>query len=149
VEALVERLKLLAPGVEIVGVESPPFRPLTKAEEAELVQRVSKVRADIVWVGLGTPRQDLFIDRFRDRLGVTLIAVGAAFDFLAGTKRRAPTWMQDRGLEWAFRLATEPGRLWRRYLVGNAGFILGIARGIDACEFQGQEDGGVYGPESS
>jgi N-acetylglucosaminyldiphosphoundecaprenol N-acetyl-beta-D-mannosaminyltransferase len=140
VASLAERLNDLVPGVQVVGVESPPFRPLTEAEAAELVVRIREVRADIVWVGLGTPRQDLFVDRFRNRLSSTLVAVGAAFDFLAGTKRRAPTWMQDRGLEWAFRLGTEPGRLWRRYLMGNAEFLLGVARGIDVGEFEGRED---------
>ena len=84
-----------------------------------------------MWVGLGTPLQDLFVDQFRDRLETTLVAIGAAFDFLAGTKRQAPRWAQDCGLEWAFRLANEPRRLWRRYLVGNALFIAGLARGIE------------------
>jgi N-acetylglucosaminyldiphosphoundecaprenol N-acetyl-beta-D-mannosaminyltransferase len=113
----------LAPGVEIIGAESPPFRLLTEREEAEMTDRIRRLRPDIVWVGLGTPRQDLFIDQFRDRLGATLVAVGAAFDFLAGAKRQAPSWMQNSGLEWAFRLATEPRRLWRRYLVGNTRFL--------------------------
>jgi N-acetylglucosaminyldiphosphoundecaprenol N-acetyl-beta-D-mannosaminyltransferase len=120
---LVSRLHELAPGVEIIGAESPPFRLLTEREEAEMTDRIRRLRPDIVWVGLGTPRQDLFIDQFRDRLGATLVAVGAAFDFLAGAKRQAPSWMQNSGLEWAFRLATEPRRLWRRYLVGNTRFL--------------------------
>jgi N-acetylglucosaminyldiphosphoundecaprenol N-acetyl-beta-D-mannosaminyltransferase len=131
--ALAGRLAELAAGVQIVGVESPPFRPLSGAEEAELVERVTRARPDVVWVGLGTPLQDLFVDRFRDRLGATLIAVGAAFDFIAGAKRQAPAWMRDRGLEWAFRLGTEPRRLWRRYLVGNLEFVAGLARGVEVC----------------
>jgi N-acetylglucosaminyldiphosphoundecaprenol N-acetyl-beta-D-mannosaminyltransferase len=122
-QGLQARLNELAPGIQLVGAESPPFRSLSEREEAELVDRVRLVRPDVIWVGLGTPRQDVFVDRFRDRLGATLIAVGAAFDFHAGAKRQAPRWMQDRGLEWAFRLATEPRRLWRRYLVGNARFL--------------------------
>jgi N-acetylglucosaminyldiphosphoundecaprenol N-acetyl-beta-D-mannosaminyltransferase len=130
---LANRISYEAPGIEVVGVESPPFRPLTKAEEAELVSRVHLARPDVMWVGLGTPRQDIFVDQFRERLGVTMVAVGAAFDFLAGAKRQAPTWMQDRGLEWAFRLATEPRRLWKRYLVGNALFLVGAVRGIEVC----------------
>jgi N-acetylglucosaminyldiphosphoundecaprenol N-acetyl-beta-D-mannosaminyltransferase len=134
VSSLARRLADLAPGVELVGVDSPPFRRLTDHEEAELVERVHRVRPGVVWVGLGTPRQDLFVDRFRDRLGVTLVAVGAAFDFLAGTKCQAPRWIQDRGFEWAFRLATEPRRLWRRYLVGNASFLVGLAHGVERCE---------------
>jgi N-acetylglucosaminyldiphosphoundecaprenol N-acetyl-beta-D-mannosaminyltransferase len=122
-QGLQARLNELAPGIQLVGAESPPFRSLSDREEAELIDRVSVARPDVIWVGLGTPRQDVFVDRFRDRLGATLIAVGAAFDFHAGAKRQAPRWMQDRGLEWAFRLATEPRRLWRRYLVGNARFL--------------------------
>jgi N-acetylglucosaminyldiphosphoundecaprenol N-acetyl-beta-D-mannosaminyltransferase len=121
--ALVPRLAKLAPGIKIVGAESPPFRPLTGSEEVELIERIQLAQPDIVWAGLGTPLQDLFVDRFRDRLGATLIAVGAAFDFLAGTKRQAPAWMQNHGFEWAFRLATEPRRLWRRYLLGNTRFL--------------------------
>jgi N-acetylglucosaminyldiphosphoundecaprenol N-acetyl-beta-D-mannosaminyltransferase len=131
VGALAQRLTAIAPGVQLVGVEAPPFRPLTEREEAELVERVRLARPDLVWVGLGTPRQDMFVDRFRERLGATLVAVGAAFDFLGGTKRQAPAWMQDRGLEWAFRFATEPRRLWRRYLVGNAVFLAGVAAGVE------------------
>jgi N-acetylglucosaminyldiphosphoundecaprenol N-acetyl-beta-D-mannosaminyltransferase len=133
VTALASRLGKLAPGVEVVGAESPPFRPLTECEESELVERIAQARPDIVWVGLGTPLQDRFVDHFRDRLSVTLIGVGAAFDFLAGVKRQAPAWMQDHGLEWAFRLASEPRRLWRRYLIGNALFLVGLALGVDVC----------------
>jgi N-acetylglucosaminyldiphosphoundecaprenol N-acetyl-beta-D-mannosaminyltransferase len=134
VTALAGRLADLAPGIEVVGVESPPFRPLTEQEEAELVERLRQARPDLVWVGLGTPRQDLFVDRFRARLGTTLVGVGAAFDFLAGAKRQAPTWMQDCGLEWTFRLATEPRRLWKRYLVGNILFLAGMARGVTVVD---------------
>ncbi len=130
VGALARRLTSIAPGVQVVGAEAPPFRPLTEREQEELVERVGQARPDVVWVGLGTPRQDLFVDRFRDRLGTSLVGVGAAFDFLAGTKRQAPNWMQDGGLEWVFRLATEPWRLWRRYLIGNAMFLAGLARGV-------------------
>jgi N-acetylglucosaminyldiphosphoundecaprenol N-acetyl-beta-D-mannosaminyltransferase len=133
VSALAERLAIHAPGIEIVGVESPPFRPLSDREEAELVDRVRSTRTDMVWVGLGTPRQDLFVDRFRDRLGASLVAVGAAFDFLAGAKRQAPGWVQGSGVEWAFRLATEPRRLWRRYLIGNLLFLTGVVRGVTIC----------------
>ncbi len=123
ISALASRLGELAPGIEIVGAESPPFRPLTEREEVELVERIRLARPHIVWAGLGTPLQDLFVDRFRNRLGTTLVAVGAAFDFIAGNKRQAPRWMQDHGLEWIFRLSTEPRRLWRRYLLGNTRFL--------------------------
>jgi N-acetylglucosaminyldiphosphoundecaprenol N-acetyl-beta-D-mannosaminyltransferase len=116
------------PGVDVVGVESPPFRALTDAEEDALVARLRAARADIVWVGLGTPKQDIFVDRFRDRVDAALVAVGAAFDFNAGTKPQAPRWIRRTGLEWLFRLTREPRRLWRRYLVGNAQFMWGVLR---------------------
>jgi N-acetylglucosaminyldiphosphoundecaprenol N-acetyl-beta-D-mannosaminyltransferase len=128
VSLLAERLSVHAPGIEIVGVESPPFRPLSDQEETELVDRIGQARPDVVWVGLGTPLQDYFVDHFRDRLDASLIAIGAAFDFIAGTKPQAPAWAQGSGLEWAFRLATEPHRLWRRYLVGNTRFAFGVLR---------------------
>jgi N-acetylglucosaminyldiphosphoundecaprenol N-acetyl-beta-D-mannosaminyltransferase len=130
ISTLATRLNGLYPGAHIVGIEPPPFRPLTSREEVELVNRIGRTRADVVWVGLGTPRQDLFADRFRNRIDSTLVAIGAAFDFIAGCKRQAPTWMQDRGLEWAFRLATEPRRLWRRYLIGNVLFLSGLTTGV-------------------
>lgn len=123
-----EQLRERFPGIEIVGVESPPFRPLEPDEEDAFVARVRACGANVVWVGLGTPKQDRFVAAFRDRLGVPLVAVGAAFDFLAGEKPMAPRWMQDRGLEWLYRLLREPRRLWRRYLVGNLVFLWGAAR---------------------
>lgn len=124
---LVEQL----PGLQIVGAHSPPFRALTPQEEDEAVLRIKEAGADIVWVGLGTPRQDHFVDHLRDRIPVPLVAVGAAFDFHAGRKAQAPAWMQDRGLEWLFRLVTEPRRLWRRYLIGNWIFLWGLSRGVE------------------
>jgi N-acetylglucosaminyldiphosphoundecaprenol N-acetyl-beta-D-mannosaminyltransferase len=130
VNALAGRLSVHAPGIEIVGVESPPFRPLSDREEDELVGRIRRARPNVVWVGLGTPLQDLFVDRFRNRLDASLVAVGAAFDFVAGAKRQAPRWMRGRGLEWLFRLGTEPHRLWRRYLVGNTRFVCGILKDL-------------------
>jgi N-acetylglucosaminyldiphosphoundecaprenol N-acetyl-beta-D-mannosaminyltransferase len=128
VERLAANLRERFPGVDIVGVESPPFRPLTDDESAALVERVRGSGADIVWVGLGTPKQDAFVDAYRDRLGAALVAVGAAFDFHAGMKRQAPVWVQRIGMEWAFRLLSEPRRLWKRYLVGNTRFVWGVLR---------------------
>jgi N-acetylglucosaminyldiphosphoundecaprenol N-acetyl-beta-D-mannosaminyltransferase len=127
-ELLTREIEQRFPAAKLVGVESAPFRALSADEEADLVRRVTSARPDIVWVGLGTPRQDEFLHAYRDRLGATLVAIGAGFDFLAGTKRMAPEWMQRRGLEWVFRLATEPRRLWRRYLVGNTLFVWGALR---------------------
>lgn len=111
------------PEAQIVGKESPPFRELTEQEVRAQDHRIAGSGADIVWVGLGTPKQDYEVRRLADSLPVTAIAVGAAFDFAAGTKKRAPRWMRGSGLEWVHRLASEPRRLWRRYLVGNAVFV--------------------------
>ncbi|MBX2810168.1 MAG: WecB/TagA/CpsF family glycosyltransferase [Myxococcales bacterium] len=121
-------------GVNIIASESPPFRALTPAEEGGLETRFRDSGAHVIWVGLGTPKQDHFVQRFRDRAPGPLVGVGAAFDFHAGLKKQAPAWLQDRGLEWAFRLGTEPKRLWRRYLFGNAAFILGVMKGARGLE---------------
>ncbi|WP_375686960.1 WecB/TagA/CpsF family glycosyltransferase [Pseudooceanicola sp. LIPI14-2-Ac024] len=111
-----EKLSDRFPGVEIVGAYSPPFRALTEEEEDGIATVINDARPDIVWVGLGTPKQELWMGAMRDRLDAPmLIGVGAAFDFHAGLKPQAPGWMQQRGLEWLFRLSTEPRRLWRRY----------------------------------
>ncbi len=106
------------PGALVVGAESPPFRPLTTDERARQDRRIRSSGADVVWVGLGTPRQDVEADRLAQVLGVPVVAVGAAFDFLAGSKAEAPQWVQRACLEWLFRFASEPRRLWRRYTVG-------------------------------
>lgn len=112
------------PGAEIVGRVSPPFRPATEAEEAGFVAEINRARPDIVWVGLGTPKQELWMQRMRDRLDASmLIGVGAAFDFHAGVKRQAPRLIQRSGFEWLFRLACEPRRLARRYAVAVPSFI--------------------------
>jgi N-acetylglucosaminyldiphosphoundecaprenol N-acetyl-beta-D-mannosaminyltransferase len=127
-DRLAERLLRRVPGLQVVGLEAPPFRPLTADEDAALVARVNAVRPDIVWVGLGTPKQERWMAGHVGRLQVpVLVGVGAAFDFLAGVKRQAPRWMQRSGLEWTFRLASEPRRLWRRYLVNNPAFVWRVA----------------------
>ncbi|WP_411837403.1 WecB/TagA/CpsF family glycosyltransferase [Paracoccus sp. ME4] len=116
-EALQARLRKRFPGARIVGSHAPPFRALTTAEEDRVARLIDASGAGIVWVGLGTPRQEQWMDRMRGRLQAPmLIGVGAAFDFHAGGKRQAPEAMQRAGLEWLFRLITEPRRLWRRYL---------------------------------
>lgn len=126
VARLARSLSQRFPGVEIVGVEAPPFRPLTPAEEASLFARVAAARPDVFWVGLGTPKQDQFAARYALRLHCTVVPVGAAFDFHAGTKLRPPRIAQRLGLEWLFRLMTEPIRLWRRYLIGIPIFLVGV-----------------------
>jgi N-acetylglucosaminyldiphosphoundecaprenol N-acetyl-beta-D-mannosaminyltransferase len=124
------RRKLTArfPGLRVVGAIAPPFRPLTPAEDSEIVAAINRVSPDFVWVGLSTPKQEIWMAEHRPRLDATvLIGVGAAFDFHAGRVRQAPRWMQSRGLEWLFRVYQEPRRLWRRYLYSIPRFILEIA----------------------
>lgn len=122
-ERLADSLRARFPGMVIAGVETPPFRPLTPEEDAAAVVRINAARPDYVWVGLGAPKQDLWIAEHRARLDApVLLAVGAAFDFHSGGLRRAPAWMQRRGMEWFYRLLSEPRRLWKRYTVVNARF---------------------------
>ncbi|UYQ64519.1 WecB/TagA/CpsF family glycosyltransferase [Streptomyces peucetius] len=116
------------PGTRIVGTCSPPFGPLNAEELCRQAENIRTAGADIVWVGLGTPKQDRWTADLCAQLPVVAVAVGAAFDFIAGTKRQAPPWMQNNGLEWLFRLGREPRRLWRRYLFGNARFVRGVVR---------------------
>jgi N-acetylglucosaminyldiphosphoundecaprenol N-acetyl-beta-D-mannosaminyltransferase len=116
------------PGVAVVGVDSPPFRPLTTTERQQQDDRIRSAEPHVVWVGLGTPKQDFEAQRICDELEMCTAGVGAAFDFLAGTKREAPALLTRVGLEWVFRLVTEPRRLWRRYLFGNARFLAIVAR---------------------
>ena len=111
------------PGAIVAGAYSPPFAPLDEANLADWAERIGQAAADIVWIGLGTPKQDIAAARLVERVGVDCIGVGAAFDFMAGSVAEAPRWMQDSGLEWCHRLMSEPGRLWRRYLIGNAKFL--------------------------
>jgi len=123
-ERLAARLRERFAGLQIVGTCSPPFHELSEAEEQTMIDRITLAKPDIVWVGLSTPKQERWMARFVGRLPVpVLIGVGAAFDMHAGLKKQAPRWMQRIGLEWLFRLATEPRRLWRRYLINNPWFV--------------------------
>ena len=123
-ERLVDRLKAMFPALTVAGTYSPPFRPVTAAEDEDIVRAINESKPDIVWVGLGTPKQERWMSEHLGRISApVMIGVGAAFDFLSGTKRQAPLWMQRSGLEWAFRLASEPGRLGPRYLVNNPAFV--------------------------
>jgi N-acetylglucosaminyldiphosphoundecaprenol N-acetyl-beta-D-mannosaminyltransferase len=123
-EKLVLRLQSRFPTLQVSGTYSPPFRPLTPEEDVAVVQRINAVQPDIVWVGISTPKQECWMQEHVGRLcAPALIGVGAAFDFHAGVKRQAPRWMQQSGLEWLFRLTTEPRRLWRRYLINNFSFL--------------------------
>jgi N-acetylglucosaminyldiphosphoundecaprenol N-acetyl-beta-D-mannosaminyltransferase len=127
-EKLQDRLRARFPRLRIVGTFTPPFRPLTPAEESLLAARVAEVKPDLFWVGLGVPERERFMARTLPQLETTLmIGVGAAFDLLSGRVPQAPRWIQRSGLEWLFRLGIEPRRLWRRYLVNNPLFILRVA----------------------
>jgi len=130
--ALVElalRLRRRYPGLQIVGGYSPPFRALTEDEQEWVVNDVNRSKADVVWVGIGQPKQEIWMREFRDRLeSPMLVGVGAAFDFHAGLVPQAPSWMQNLGLEWVYRLSKEPRRLWRRYARYNPRFVAGFAR---------------------
>jgi N-acetylglucosaminyldiphosphoundecaprenol N-acetyl-beta-D-mannosaminyltransferase len=117
------------PGIKIVGGYSPPFRSLTGEEEDALVKQINEARPDVLWVGIGVPKQEKWMARMRDRLDVPVMCgVGAAFDFHSGRISMAPPWMQDRGLEWIYRIAQEPGRLLPRYLYTNPRFVVAFAR---------------------
>jgi N-acetylglucosaminyldiphosphoundecaprenol N-acetyl-beta-D-mannosaminyltransferase len=117
------------PGIRIVGGYSPPFRPLTRAEEDDIVDQINAARPDVLWVGIGVPKQEKWMAGMRDRLKVPVMCgVGAAFDFHAGRISMAPRWMQDRGLEWIYRIAQEPRRLLPRYLWFNPRFVAAFAR---------------------
>jgi N-acetylglucosaminyldiphosphoundecaprenol N-acetyl-beta-D-mannosaminyltransferase len=123
-DKLANRLQLFFPNLRISGVFSPPFRPLSPEEDEAVIKRVDAAQPDIVWVGLSTPKQERWMSDHVGRLKApVLIGVGAAFDFHAGLKKQAPYWMQRSGLEWLFRLLTEPRRLWRRYLINNSWFL--------------------------
>jgi N-acetylglucosaminyldiphosphoundecaprenol N-acetyl-beta-D-mannosaminyltransferase len=117
------------PGVKIVGGYSPPYRDLADDEEVSVVDEINRSKADVVWVGIGVPKQEKWMAQFRDRLEApVLVGVGAAFDFHAGLVPQAPDWMQRIGLEWAYRLAHEPRRLWKRYARYNPLFVTGFLR---------------------
>ena len=126
---LARTLRLRHPGLRIVGGHCPPFRPLTAPEEDAVAGEIDRSGADVVWVGIGVPKQEKWMAEMRHRLDApVLVGVGAAFDFHAGLVPQAPEALQRLGLEWVFRLAHEPRRLWRRYLRYNPRFVLGFAR---------------------
>jgi len=124
VDQLRVSLETSCPDITIVGTQSPAFRTSTPEEDAAMVENINRAAPDIVWVGLGTPKQEMWMYEHRDKLRVpVMIGVGAAFDFLSCRKRQAPMWMRERGFEWLFRLLQEPRRLWKRYLIGGCEFV--------------------------
>ena len=123
-ERLAAAMSARFPGLEVVGRETPPFGPLDEICTPDAAARINAERPDIVWVGMSSPRQDLWMARMRGLLDApVLVAIGAAFDFHTGSVRQAPRWMQRSGLEWLFRLLVEPRRLWRRYVYDNPRFL--------------------------
>lgn len=115
-------------GINVVGTYSPPFRPVSPEEDQEIIDHIHAAKADVLWVGLSTPKQERWMYEHRTKLRVpVLVGVGAAFDLNSGRTKQAPVWMRERGLEWSYRLFQEPRRLWRRYLINGSQFIFGVA----------------------
>ncbi len=112
------------PGINIKGMYSPPFRELTPDEDEKIVERINSLKPDFLWVGIGAPKQELWMWRHKEKIHDTvMLGVGAGFDFYAGTLKKAPKWMEKLCLEWLYRLIREPKRLWRRYLMGFVKFV--------------------------
>ena len=121
---MIARLKEKFPNIQIAGHIAPPFKAIGEMEDQPTIDAINQANPDILWIGLGSPKQDYWMCNHRDQLDVPMMCgVGAAFDFLSGVKAHAPKWMQRIGLEWFFRLCCEPRRLWKRYVIGNSQFI--------------------------
>jgi N-acetylglucosaminyldiphosphoundecaprenol N-acetyl-beta-D-mannosaminyltransferase len=123
-DALTQKMSVAYPGLTVAYIFSPPYRELTAGEDADIVRRINASGAQILFVGLGCPKQEKWMEERRDRVSAVMLGVGAAFDFHAGSIKQAPAWMQDIGLEWLFRLLVEPRRLWKRYLYHNPRFLI-------------------------
>jgi len=128
-EFLAAQLRREFPGLRVAGCYSPPFHSLSPEEDEEVVKMINNSGAQLLWVGLGAPKQEIWIAEHRDRIKTpVMVGVGAAFDFLSGRVKQAPAWMQEYALEWLFRLWTDPKRLWQRYLYHNPRFIYHISK---------------------
>lgn len=125
---MAKRISDLVPDLKVVGTESPPFGDPESSALDKLAEKLRASNAHLLWVGMGTPRQDLLVPRLAKRAQIPVVPVGAAFDFWAGTVREAPKFLHGTGLEWTYRLMHEPQRLWRRYLIGNPKFVLQVIR---------------------
>jgi N-acetylglucosaminyldiphosphoundecaprenol N-acetyl-beta-D-mannosaminyltransferase len=125
-DLLAQKMRCLY-GIKIAGTYCPPFRKLTAEEDRQVASKIQATAPDVLWVGLSTPKQEKWMWAFRDRVDVpVMVGVGAAFDFHTGRVRQAPVWMREHGLEWFFRLVSEPRRLWRRYLVYGSQFVWNV-----------------------
>jgi exopolysaccharide biosynthesis WecB/TagA/CpsF family protein len=140
-DKLIAELERSFPGIIVAGAESPPFRPLTSEEDAAVVKRINASGARFVFIGLGSPKQEHFAYEHRESIQAVQLCVGAAFDFHARTKRMAPSWMQRNGLEWLFRVCSEPRRLGRRYLTTNSLFAYRFARQCVSHKLRGAQKG--------
>jgi N-acetylglucosaminyldiphosphoundecaprenol N-acetyl-beta-D-mannosaminyltransferase len=127
-DALAARMAERFPGLVVAGTFTPPFRALTAEEDAEVTRRINEARADVIWIGLSTPKQERWMHQHCDRVNVpVMVGVGAAFDMHTGRVRQAPSWMRENGLEWFYRLVHEPQRLWHRYLVLGSSFVCNVS----------------------
>jgi N-acetylglucosaminyldiphosphoundecaprenol N-acetyl-beta-D-mannosaminyltransferase len=118
------KLQETYPGIDIVGMCAPPFRSLTREEDEAIIEKINKTKSDFVWVGLGAPKQEIWMAEHQGRVSGLMIGVGAGFDYFAGNIKRAPKWMQSHNLEWLYRLIQEPGRLLKRYFLTNTKFVV-------------------------
>lgn len=128
IDAIRERAKIDFPNLKIVYAFSPPFRPLTETEDAEITAEINRKKPDLLFMGLGCPKQENWMAAHKDKLSAVMLGVGASFDFYAGNVKESPEWLGKLGLEWLFRLTQEPKRLWRRYLILNPRFVWLAAR---------------------
>ena len=127
--ALRENLERDYPGIRIVGMYSPPFRPLTEEEDRAVCEEINSLHPDFLWVGIGAPKQEMWMWKHREKIHNTvMLGVGAGFDFFAGTLDKAPAWMEKASLEWLYRLMKEPKRLWKRYVVGGLKWEIALLR---------------------
>lgn len=123
-QKLKNKIGKIYPGVQIVGMYSPPFRPLSAEEDLQVIKTINNAKPDFIWVGLGAPKQEQWMSDHQGKVDGFMVGIGAAFDYLAGNIKRAPKWMQKYSLEWAYRLIQDPRRLFKRYVVTNSKFIV-------------------------
>ncbi len=128
IRALTKALSRKYPGIQIAGSISPPFRELSEKEDQKIIEKIRAASPDLIWVGLGAPKQEKWMAAHKGRFDAVMIGVGAGFDFHAGVRKRAPKWIQRIGFEWLYRLLQEPGRLFSRYFYSNTKFLLNVGR---------------------